>query len=189
MSHSPPNTQAVLFSIRTYLTPLTQLVHEQCIHDLIPAIDALPPTMAQYKRRPAWAKPSNTSYAQTLLKQLPTLCLVNQLRKLRDPTPRPPGSARPRLIWGKTRLLHRKKNGICYSRILLDRTFSWGQAPKPPGSASRRLGSKEASQSNAFCFFSGKEEYVLFGEFLGQAPKPPGSASPRIWVKTDFLES
>lgn len=49
-----PNTQAVLFSIRTYLTPLTQLVHEQCIHDLIPAIDALPPPMAQYKRRPAW---------------------------------------------------------------------------------------------------------------------------------------
>lgn len=51
-----PNTQAVLFSIRTYLTPLTQLVHEQCIHDLIPAIDALPPTMAQYKRRPAWGE-------------------------------------------------------------------------------------------------------------------------------------
>ncbi|KAA8901653.1 hypothetical protein TRICI_006018 [Trichomonascus ciferrii] len=49
-----PNTQAVLFSIRTHLTPLTQLVREQCIHDLIPAIDALPPAMAQYKRRPAW---------------------------------------------------------------------------------------------------------------------------------------
>lgn len=51
-----PKTGAVLFSIRTYLTPLAQLRKESCIDELVPAIEALPEDMAHYKRRKAWAQ-------------------------------------------------------------------------------------------------------------------------------------
>jgi hypothetical protein len=82
-------------------------------------------------------------------------------------------------------------------RKWLNVEFCWGQAPRPPGSASPRFGVKQSSakQNNAFCFFFWKKKNmmrVIYHEvsFWGaRPPDPPGSASPRFGVKPIFCEA
>ena len=49
-----PDTQAVIFTIRTYLFPMSQLREEGYGETLCEAIDSLPEAMASYKRRGEW---------------------------------------------------------------------------------------------------------------------------------------
>lgn len=49
-----PRTKAVVFTIRTYLTPMSQIKQEDCAMDLVSAIENLPPTTAHYKRAEEW---------------------------------------------------------------------------------------------------------------------------------------
>lgn len=49
-----PRTQAIVFTVRTYLTPLSQLKHEGLGDDLVAAIEAIPEDLAAYKGADQW---------------------------------------------------------------------------------------------------------------------------------------
>lgn len=49
-----PKTGAIIFSIRTYLTPMKQLRDEGIGEELIGGIEGMQNTIGQYKRRPEW---------------------------------------------------------------------------------------------------------------------------------------
>lgn len=49
-----PRTKALLFTIRTYVTPLSEIREEENAGDLIDAIDALPASVAHYKKTVEW---------------------------------------------------------------------------------------------------------------------------------------
>jgi hypothetical protein len=56
-----PRTKHLLFTIRTYLTPLSELRKEERCLELAEAIDSLPDNMAHYKKREEWG-PAVTAY-------------------------------------------------------------------------------------------------------------------------------
>ncbi len=56
-----PKTKALLFTIRTYLTPLSKIREEPRAPELIQAIDGLPPVLQVYKRSAVWG-PAVKSY-------------------------------------------------------------------------------------------------------------------------------
>ncbi|KAF5117807.1 hypothetical protein DV495_003453 [Geotrichum candidum] len=49
-----PKTKALLFTIRTYVTPFTEIREEEDCLDLCDAIDNLPDSLAQYKKSVEW---------------------------------------------------------------------------------------------------------------------------------------
>ena len=50
-----PRTGAILFTVRTYMTPVLELQDEvESVEELLGAIQAMPPDMARYKGRSAW---------------------------------------------------------------------------------------------------------------------------------------
>lgn len=50
-----PRTKSVVFTIRTYLTPMSQIkLEKDCASDLCSAIEHLPPATAHYKRAEEW---------------------------------------------------------------------------------------------------------------------------------------
>lgn len=49
-----PKTKAVVFTIRTYLTPMSKIRKEDGAMDLVSAIEHLPPSTAHYKRAEQW---------------------------------------------------------------------------------------------------------------------------------------
>lgn len=49
-----PKTNALLFTIRTYITPLSEIREEENAFDLIDAIDNLPEPLAHYKKSEEW---------------------------------------------------------------------------------------------------------------------------------------
>lgn len=51
-----PHTKSILFSIRTYITPLSKIRTEGRNEELIEAIDNLPDAMAHYKKRREWGE-------------------------------------------------------------------------------------------------------------------------------------
>lgn len=56
-----PKTNALLFTIRTYVTPISELREEDSAFDLVDAIDNLPEPMAHYKKTEEWG-PAVVSY-------------------------------------------------------------------------------------------------------------------------------
>lgn len=56
-----PKTKALLFTIRTYITPLSEIRNEESAVDLIEAIDNLPESVAHYKKSKEWG-PAVKSY-------------------------------------------------------------------------------------------------------------------------------
>ena len=53
-----PRTGAIMFLVRTYLTPMTDLQHEKDnLYALRAAIEAWPDAMAKYKARHVWEEP------------------------------------------------------------------------------------------------------------------------------------
>lgn len=52
-----PKTGVILFTVRTYLTPLVDLQDEpESVKELLGAIRAMPEEIANYKGRPLWGK-------------------------------------------------------------------------------------------------------------------------------------
>ncbi|KIX08409.1 uncharacterized protein Z518_03065 [Rhinocladiella mackenziei CBS 650.93] len=52
-----PKTEAILFTVRTYMTPLLELQDDiESVRELLGAIRAMPPEMARYKGWPMWGK-------------------------------------------------------------------------------------------------------------------------------------
>jgi len=50
-----PKTRAILFTVRTYITPITDLQGEpESVRELLGAIRAMPPEIAKYKARQVW---------------------------------------------------------------------------------------------------------------------------------------
>ncbi|ANB11986.1 hypothetical protein AWJ20_214 [Sugiyamaella lignohabitans] len=58
-----PNTKHLLFTIRTYVTPLSQIREEDRALELVEAIDNLPDNVAHYKKRDEWG-PAVKAYLQ-----------------------------------------------------------------------------------------------------------------------------
>ena len=50
-----PKTRAILFTVRTYMLPITELENEpESIREFLGAIRAMPPEMAKYKAKQVW---------------------------------------------------------------------------------------------------------------------------------------